>query len=292
MRSVLRASALLGVALVHAVMGATPASAQVPVPLTITNNTARGLVELPGGFGVELTLSFENVVGLHPGALDVTATLVNPLDLSLLARLPPPAPGPLGLPGLPLVNVPVALPVLLRIEPSASSALSFSGLFSIALYTHNLQLDRLIPLALYKSHDGGPFRDIMSSEGRGSYRAGGGGGDFSEFLIVVDARPIDVVIVEKFGLLQGLIDTHDESIPPTVANSLHQRLARARAFYDAGATIGAIWEMGAFSRYVETHSGQEIADVWGAHCGGVNIAGALRSAADTLKFSLDRKASR
>jgi hypothetical protein len=50
--------------------------------------------------------------------------------------------------------------------------------------------------------------------------------------------------------------------------------------------------MGAFSRYVETHSGQEIADVWGAHCGGVNIAGALRSAADTLKFSLDRKASR
>jgi hypothetical protein len=292
MRSVFRASAILGVALVQAVIGVPAASAQVPVPLTITNNTARGLIELAGGLGVELTLSFENVVGLHPGALDVTATLINPLDPSVTARLPQPGSGPLGLPGLPLVTVPVALPVLIRIEPSAASALSFSGLASIALYTHNLQLDRLIPLALYKSHDGGPFRDIMSSEGRGSYRAGGGGGDFSEFLIVVDVRPIDVVIVEKFDYLESFLDTHDESLPPTVATSLHQRLERARGFYEAGATIAAIWEMGALSRYVESHSGQDIPDVWRAHCGGANLAGELRSAADTLKFSLDRKASR
>jgi hypothetical protein len=292
MRSVFKASALLSVALVQVVMGAAPASAQVPVPLTITNKVARGTVELPGGFGVELTLSFEDVVGLHPGALDVTATLINPLDPSIVARLPPPAPGPLGLPGLPLVSVPAALPVLLRIDPSASSALSFGGLASIALYTHNLQLDRLVPLALYKSHDGGPFRDIMSSEGRGSYRAGGGGGDFSEFLIVVDLRPIDVVIQEKFDLLAALLDAHDESLPPTVATSLSQRLSRARGFYDAGATIPAIWEMSAFSRYVEAHSGQDIPDVWRANCGGANVAGELRSAADTLKFSLVRKASR
>jgi hypothetical protein len=288
----MKVSALLGVALVHAAMAVPAASAQVPVALTISNKTARAVVELPGGLGVELTLSFEDVVGLHPGALDVTATLINPLDPSVTARLPQPAPGPLGLPGLPLVSAPVALPVLIRIEPSASSALSFSGLAAFGFYTHNLQLDRQVPLALYKSHDGGPFRDIMSSEGRGSYRAGGGGGDFSEFIIVVDLRPIDAVIVEKFAYLQTLLDTHGESLPPTVASSLQTRVTRARGYYDGGATLAAIWEMGAFSRYVATNSGQDIPDVWRAHCGGPNVAGELRSAADTLKFSLDRKASR
>jgi hypothetical protein len=293
MRAVwMKAGALGQVALLQGALAVTAASAQVPVVLTVSDKTARGVVELPGGLGVELTLSFENVVGLHPGALEVWATLVDPLDPSLLARLPPPEPGLLGLPGPRLVTIPVALPILLRIDPSPSSALGFEGLASLELYTHNLQLDPLVPLALYKSHDGGPFHDIMSSEGRGSYRAGGGGGDFSEFLIVVDLRPIDVVIVEKFGLLQSLLDEHAESLPPTVATSLQQRLTRARAYYDAGATLAAIWEMGAFSRYVEANSGQDIPDVWRAHCGGTNVAGQLRSAADTLKFSLDRKASR
>jgi hypothetical protein len=292
MRLVSKASALLQVGLIHALVAVAAASAQVPVPITVSNKAARGVVELPGGFGLELSVSFEDVVGLHPGALEIWATVVNPSDPELLARLPPPGPGPLGLPGLPQVSIPAALPVLVRIGPSASSGLAFSGMASVELYTHNLQLDPLMPLALYKSHDGGPFRDIMSTEGRGSYRAGGGGGDFSEFLIVLDLRPIDTVIGEKFALLQSLLDTHAASLPPTVASSLQQRITRARGYYDAGAIGLAIWEMGAFSRYVVANSGQDIPDVWRAHCGGLNLAGELRSAADTLKFSLDRKASR
>ena len=43
---------------------------------------------------------------------------------------------------------------------------------------------------------------------------------------------------------------------------------------------------------MKAHSGEEIPDVWQAASPTViNVAGLLRSAADTLKFSLDRKAS-
>jgi hypothetical protein len=282
---------------------ATPAVAQVPVPLTVDGNVARGWIDLPGSIGAELTITFEAVVGLNPNALEVTATLVNPSDPALLARLPAYTPPPILdggglLPPLPPptpppapVTIPAAFPVLLHVTPSASSLLAFAGLYTLSIYTHNLQLDPNVPLALYKAPDGGLFHDITASEGHGSYRAGGGGGDFSEFLIVVDRRPIDVVILDKFAALDQLLLDYGTSIPPTVLTSLGQRLARARGFFDGGATVAAIWEMGAFSRYVAAHSGAEIPDVWRANCGGVDVAGLLRSAADTLKFSLDRKAA-
>ena len=50
--------------------------------------------------------------------------------------------------------------------------------------------------------------------------------------------------------------------------------------------------MRAFSDYVKAQSGEEIPDVWQANCASqINVAGLLRSAADTLRFSLDRKAN-
>jgi hypothetical protein len=282
MRSVVKSLALLPTALIPLLVFAPPAAAQVPFPLTVTGNTARATVDLPGGFGFELTLTFEQVVGLNPAALDVSAAVINPLDPALIARLPPAPPGGGGLLGggspVPGVSIPAALPVLLRV--------------SISLYTHNLQLDPAVPLALYKAHDGGPFTDITVSEGRGSYRAGGSGGDFSEFLIVVDARPIDTVIGEKFAALDALLNTYGSSIPPAVLDSLQQRLARARAYYQTNLLVPAIVEMRAFSRYVAAHGGAEIPSVWRANCGPDNVGGLLRSASETLRFSLDRKAGR
>lgn len=293
MRSVVKSLAFMAAG-VAALAAAPAASAQVPVPLTVTGNSARALVDLPGGFGVELTLTFEQVVGLHPRALEVTAALVDPSDPALIGRLPAPVPPAGGLPGGPTgaVTIPAALPVLLRVSPPSSSALSFEGVASVSLYTHNLQLEPSMPLALYKAHDGGPFSDITVSEGRGSYRAGGSTGDFSEFLIVMDTRPIDIVIGEKFTALQALLDEHSAALPALLADNLAQRLARAQAFYQGGLLLLAMTEVRGFSRTVATQSGADVPNVWRANCGGANVAGLLRSAADTLRFSIDRKAGR
>jgi hypothetical protein len=273
-------------------LGAAVASAQVSVSLTVTGQEARGSFDI-GGIGADLTLTFEQSVGLHAGSLEVTAAVVDPLDPDLLSRLPPPVEIPLGeLLGstLKAVTIPAAFPVLLRIGPSEASPLSFGGIYTLALHTHNLHFDRTIPFALYKAHDGGPFHDIMATEGRGSYRAGGGGGDFSEFLLVIDARPIDFVIVEKFDALSALLTEHEEVMAPAAVAALRSILDQARALYQAGALGPAKAQMRAFSREVTRRSGQEIPDVWRANCNTpTNVAGLLRSAADTLRFSLDRK---
>jgi hypothetical protein len=261
-------------------LGASGAIAQTPFPLTISGNQAQADIDLPGGLGVDLTITFPNVVGLTPGALNLSATVVNPLDPGLLARLP----------GILQVSVPSAFPVLLQIDPSASSVLTFEGTYKISLHTHNLSLDRAVPLALFKAPDGGLFRDVTQYEGRGSYRVDGGGGDFSEFLIVMDLRPIDTVIADKFDALQGLLSTYAGSIPTTVLTTLQGQLSQARTLYQLGSIVQAISQVNALLGYVNDHSGDDIPDVWRAQDPShVDVAGLFRAAAGTLRFSLDRK---
>jgi hypothetical protein len=259
-----------------------PLPPPVTVTLSISGNEALGTFDI-GGIGADLKIVFENVVGLTSSALDVTATLVNPVDPGLLSRLP--AGG--------LVGIPVGYPVVVRISPSASSALSFEGAYTVSFHTHNLHLDPDVPFSLFKSSDGGPFKDITKSEGRGSYRDDGSGGDFSEFLIAIDLRPIDDVVAGKFDDVQTLLNNNADVISPDVLTNLQANLSSARTLYQSGAIRQAIVAMTAFSRYVKAHGGEDIPDVWRANCSPlVNVAGLLRSGAETLRFSLDRKLGR
>lgn len=262
-------------------IGTSAAWAQVSIPLTISGNEAKGLISLPGGIGADLTLTFEDVVGLNPSALDVSARLVSPLDFALRARIPT-----LG------TSIPLAFPVLLRIEPSSQSALSFEGVYAIGLHTHNLHLNIQLPFSLFKAQVGEDFEDITSFVGMGSYRAGGSGGGFSEFLILLDLRAIDPVIVGKFADVEETLADHAGDISPAAIVDLQTRLAQARTYYTLGLTVAAISEMSGFSEKVQAYSGEDIPDVWRAHDPRVNVAGYLRQQADTLKFSLTVKATR
>ena len=252
----------------------------VPIPLTITGNQVTGTVVGLPGINLDLTITFENAIGLNTDSIEASATLVSPLNFGLLRRLPA------------LLRLPFALPVLVHVGPTPGSMLTFSGVYTLSFHTHLLSLDPLRPLSLLKSPDGGDFVDITKSEGIGSYRDDGSGGDFSDFLIALDLRTIDAVIVEKFDSLQALLNDSLASIPPEVATELQTELTQARTLYAAGSTTEASDQVRAFSDFVKAHSGEEIPDVWQAASPTViNVAGRLRSAADTLKFSLDRKAS-
>ena len=188
--------------------------------------------------------------------------------------------------------MPITLPVVVRVKPTWSSTLSFTGIYTISFHTHNLQLNTLLPLSLVKSPNGGSFRDITKSEGIGSYRDDGSGGDFSDFLIALDLRPIDAVITGKFDDLLATLNEHAGSIPFPIFAALQAQLSQARGFYESGNLPEAIDQMRAFSDYVKAQSGESIPDVWEANNPSqINVAGLLRSAADTLRFSLDRKAN-
>jgi hypothetical protein len=257
-----------------------PGYGQTAVVPTISGNELTARIELANGVAADLTITFEKVIGLNPSALALTATLINPKDIGFAGRLPDPA-----------VSVPGAFPVVLRIDPTASSALSFEGVYKLSLHTNNLTLAANSPLRLYRAPSGGAFQDMTGFLQAGSVRAGGSGPGFSEFAIVADARLIDNVIAGKFDALQSQLSANSPAIDPAVAADLQQRLSQARSAYDAKSLAAAIDGIAAFGDQVKKQSGGAIPNVWRANGGPVNVAGLLRSSADTLNFSLAFKSN-
>lgn len=251
-----------------------PAFGETALVPTISGNELTARIELAGGVAADLSITFESVVGLNANALALSATLVDLKDLSFVSRLPE------G------VSLPLGFPVVVRIEPTASSALSFEGVYKLSLYTNNLTLGANSPLRLYRAPQGGAFADMTGFLQAGSVRAGGSGPGFSEFLIVADTRAVDSVIAGKFDALSSQLSASSSAIDPAVAADLQQRLSQARAAYDSGSLAAAIDGISAFGDEVKRQSGAAIPNVWRANGGPTNVAGLLRSAADTLKFSL------
>jgi hypothetical protein len=256
-------------------VSAAAISAQGIGNLTISGNQVTATVDLPG-VSADLRLTFEQVVGLTAANLGLSAQLVNPNDPNLLSRLP--AGG--------LVTLPGAFPVLVRVQPPASGGLSFSGLYALDLHTPNLEYTTNCPLRLFSAHDGGPFDDITTNMGAGSYRVRGTGGSFSDFVIVADARPLAGVVSQKFDDLSGLLSTYASVISAPVLNELGNQLQAARAYYQAGDNADAVTAVKGFATTVQQNSGTGIPDVWRASGDLPNVAGRLRAAAGTLSFSL------
>jgi hypothetical protein len=270
------ARALAHLALVLLAVLPATAATQGIVSAVVNGNSVTATVSLPIGLGADVTLSFENVTGLSLSSLGVSAEVVSPTNPALLARLPS-------------GSVPVGFPVLLRIEPPAAGGLSFRGITSLEIHTHNLQYAAGCPLRIYSAHAGEPFKDITVSMGAGSYRARGSEGGFSDFLIVSDTRPVDQVITAKFDGLEEELDEYAGSLPATLYDDLSARLAAARDDFAQGATAAAIQDIDGFLAVVQQHSGTDIPDVWRAARDVENVAGYLRASALTLRFSLSVK---
>ena len=257
-----------------------PGYGQTAVAPAISGNELTARIDLGNGVAADLSITFEKVIGLNPSALALTTTLLNPKDIAFAGRLPDPT-----------VSLPAAFPVVVRIDPTASSALSFEGVYTLALHTNNLTLAANSPLRLYRAPSGGAFQDMTGFLQAGSVRAGGSGPGFSEFVIVADARLIDTVIAGKFDALQSQLSANAQVIDPAVAADLQQRLSQARSAYQAKSLAAAIDGITAFGDQVKAQSGTAIPNVWRANGGPVNVAGLLRSSADTLKFSLAFKSN-
>jgi hypothetical protein len=261
--------------LVCVLLSAAAVSAQGISNLTISGNEVSASLDLPG-ITADLTLSFEQAVGLTAANLGLSAQLVNPLDPSLLTRLP--AGG--------LVTVPGASPVLVRVQPPASGGLSFSGVYTLGLHSHNLGFIANSPLRLYSAPDGGPFEDITGSMGSSSYRVRGTKGSFSDFIIVADLRPQATAINQKFDAVGNLLTAYAGAIPAPLLADLNQQLQAARSFYRGGNNVSAAQAVDGFAATVQRNSGTAIPDVWRASGDLANVAGRLRAAASTLSFSL------
>lgn len=241
--------------------------------VVVEGNELRAEISLPGGIGADLTLTFEQVVGLTEENVGLDASLVDPLDSNLLSRLTQ-------------AVVPAAFPVLIRIEPPADGGLSFSGPVSISLHTHNLPYLPGTLLRIYGAPLGEPFEDITDYVGSGSYRCRGRKGSFSEFLILTDLRPLSLTIREKLERLHVILEDHAAIMDPGVHSQLETLAAQIRSAYEAGDKELAGAGTDRFLALVTARSGSAIPNVWRSSRDLVNVAGLLRAAGETLRFSL------
>lgn len=260
-------------------VSAAPATATGIAGVVIDGNTATAEISLPGGIAADLTIAFESAVGLTAANLGLDAVLVSVTDPTLAGRLPQAA------------SIPVAFPVLVTIEPPATGGLSFAGVVSVGLYTHNLMYTAATPLRLFSAPLGGEFRDITDEMSSGSYRVRGGKGDFSQFLIVADVRAVDTVIAGKLARAEALLDEHWNAISSPLVQQLETHLDNARSSWQDGKTTAALSHVESFLKKLDKASAADVPNVWRSARDLDNVAGLLRSAGETLHFSLALKSN-
>ena len=251
----------------------TPGSVAIAPSLFGSNSISISLL------GTDVSLSFENVTGLNLLSLGLSVQLANPFDPAFQARLP----AGTGI---------SALPVILRIEPPAWGGLSFRGVASIDVHTHLLPYLPASPLRIFSAPLGGQFRDVTVDMGPGSYRARSTTGGFSEFLIAIDLRPINQVIATKSGALEDILEGYESTMPGSIYDDLEDLLDAIQADIASNDLAGAIAGIDDFVEVVEDNSGGTgIPNQWRAARDRQNVAGYLRAAALTLRFSLVLKSA-
>lgn len=249
-------------------------SAAVPLNVSVDDNVLTANLQVPGGYSAKLTVTFENVVGLSADSLNVSAKAINPLDFNLLSRL-----------GNDVSGIPAGFPMLISIAPDPDRGLSFSGVVNIEVYTHDLEFIAASPLRLFSAPHGGTFEDITVMHGDGSYRSGGTKGNFSEFIIAIDTRTPRAAAGDKLHSLRSLLDGFATALDADIYNELSGLLSGAESAYASNSLVATVTYVEAFADAVE-NNGTAIPNVWSASHSLENVAGKLRAAAATLRFSL------
>lgn len=262
-------ASLLAVPAVHAGPGI--------VDEQVDGNVLEARIWLAGIDFADLRIEFEDVTGLEPGALGLSAERLSPLGL--LALLP-------RLPDLLLTSIPAELPIVLHVDPGPG--LEMRGTATLSLTTDLLPYLPGTRLRLFQAPLLGPFADVTAETGSGSYRVGAVRPDFgsSSYVVATDLRGDEQVSELKLDRLDARLDAHAGVIDLAVRSDLEARAAAVRAAFEDGDPDAAIEELDGLAAAVVAASGAGIPDTWEVQGAAANAAGELRSQAATLRYSL------
>lgn len=242
----------------------------------VEGNVLEARIEIGGVRFAGLRVEFEEVSGLEPGGLGLSAELLGPQALAALAaRLPDPL----------RTSVPVQLPILLRIDPEPG--LRMRGVAFLSLHTDLVHFSPGTRLRLYAAPPGGRFVDVTSEAGAGSYRGGAVRPDFTgDVVFGSDQRPDEEITREHLNALDGLLRQHGAAIAADVLAELQEQAGAVRSEVEGGDPAGALSALDELVATVEAAAGDGIPDVWEAAGFLANAAGGLRSQAAALQYSL------
>jgi hypothetical protein len=297
---------LTGLASSLALLSATAANAQVTV--TVLGNQALAQISLPMGQGTvdaDVTITFDSPVNLTAAELNLTATLVDPNDTALLERIGcsvPPAGCPLSIdPAFPLLitveplNVPWVFHSGFEVSETDPGNLGFLNTYEFELHTSDLDCTApgvgltcpATAYRLFKAPVGGAFQDYTDDIVKGSVRARGRDGAFSEFLIVADARASQTVEPDKALALETRIAASalSETLRTDLLGKLAEVQVAALVDLDYPAAIG---NLDMLIAEIQTNAGTNIENRWSSDHSVVNDAGEMEGLAQTLRYTLLR----
>jgi len=255
------------------VLGSAAAVAQdLPVTVDVAGNVATARIGNTLNPLAELTLTFDDAIGLSPASLGIGARLVDITDPALLARLPDPQ----------LLQPSSALPLLVTIEPPASGGLRFHRTGRFELHTHALAYALGSNYRVLKAPVGGGFHDTTEEIAPGSVRARSRYGGFSQFLVVADLRPTSSVIAAKIAALRSRVATLPAGEQPPFSAQL-DAIETSLADHDYANAIAVTDQV---SERALARAGNGLLDEWRATRDADNQAGELLAGAATLKFSI------
>jgi hypothetical protein len=254
-------------------VGLFSAQAWAQVVVTVSGNQAVAQIDLLG-IGADFSLTFDQPQNLSVSSLGLKANLVDPLDPALRARLPDSR-----------LGVPLALPLMISVEPPADGGLAFSNVVQVELHTHRLPYSASSPLRLYTAHQGGKFYDITDDIRSGSVRVRGRTGDFSDFLILVDPIPLTESADDKYAFLEASVLAVPDA---AVRGQLQSDLAASRSAFAAGNYATARTALDTFEARVRSNAGTAVPNRWRAARDLDNVAGDLLTEAGSLRYTLVR----
>lgn len=160
----------------------------------VATQTVGGMGER--GYKVEFTLKFDNPQNLTQDCLGVSAQAVAGVEFDAIQNRLPAG-----------ISFDPAYPVVVTVSPRTDCSFSFNNAVDIEMHTRNLVYAPQGPYRLYKATIGGSFRDITSAVLKGSVRARGRSGGFSQFVIAKDElQPVGVQIQDGLAQLQVGVD--------------------------------------------------------------------------------------
>jgi hypothetical protein len=259
-----------------AIIFSTLSFASEPLSVNVQGNKVEVVVHLPNGISADLTLQFENAVGLTKENLGISAELFDVTSLDFSDRLPDSL----------NITPSAAFPMIITIEPKTNSGFSFSGVATVDIHTHNLEYTANTPLRFFKAPLNGEFKDITTTMGSGSYRARGSTGRFSQFVIMADFRAPLVVVQQKFNALQAALNEFSSQINTLIYSELLQDINDINQLISSRDYNSASNKLNAFNRRINDNCGTNIPDVWRSSRDIRNVAAELKAFASTLRFSL------
>ena len=270
--NIFRSFGVLAAALLLSLCAPSALAQSQPVQVSISGNTATAIIGAPLQPVAELHLEFEDASGLTPSSLGISADLVNLADPALLARLP----------DLQLNQLASAFPLLVTIEPPRAGGLAFRAV-RVEIHTHALEYSVGSAYRLFKAPLHGAFSDITDEIAKGSVRARGTTGGFSQFLVLTDLRGTAGVVAEKIVSLRRRVDAlpvSEQGAFNVLVDAIENSIVNLQ-YDDAIANTREVAQ-----RARARAAAGFIADQWRATRDVQNLAGDLIAGAATLEFSV------